>query len=68
MDKDFSLDVPIEKYATLHPFVIDDEQMLASDALGLIEKKKIQLVVITDKSKHVKGVLHIHVLVQKGIS
>lgn len=68
MDKDFSLDAPIIKYATSNPFTIDNEEMLASDALSLIEEKKIQLVVITDKNNHIKGVLHIHTLVQKGIS
>ncbi len=66
--KDFSLDAPIGKYATLNPFIIDDKNMLASDALNMIEKKKIQLVVITDKQKNIQGVLHIHTLVQKGIS
>ncbi len=68
MDKDFLLDAPIGKYATLDPFVIDNQDMLASDALNMIEKKKIQLVVITDKQKNIQGVLHIHTLVQKGIS
>lgn len=68
MDREFSLDASIDKYATSNPFTIDNEEMLASDALALIEKNKIQLVVITDKEKRIKGVLHIHTLVQKGIS
>jgi arabinose-5-phosphate isomerase len=42
--------------------------MLASDALVLIEEKKIQLLVVTDKNKNIKGVLHIHTLIEKGIS
>jgi len=42
--------------------------MLASEALVLIEEKKIQLLVITDKNKKIKGVLHLHTLIEKGIS
>jgi arabinose-5-phosphate isomerase len=66
--EDFSLDAAVREYATLNPFVIDDKEMLASDALGMIEARKIQLVVITDKTAKVEGVLHIHTLVEKGIS
>ncbi|MBU0720363.1 KpsF/GutQ family sugar-phosphate isomerase [bacterium] len=68
LSKDFSLDDEVLKYATQNPMSIDDEDMLASDALVLIEEKKIQLLVITDKNKRVKGVLHIHTLIEKGIS
>jgi len=66
--QDFSLDDNVMKYATHNPMSIDDEEMLASDALILIEKKKIQLLVITDKEKKIQGVLHIHTLIEKGIS
>ena len=65
---DFSLEDDVLKYATLNPMTLDDENMLASDALVLIEEKKIQLLVITDKNKKIKGVLHIHTLIEKGIS
>jgi arabinose-5-phosphate isomerase len=65
---DFSLDAAIKSYATLSPFIIEDADMLASEALAMIEKRKIQLAVVTDKTKKVKGVLHIHTLVEKGIS
>lgn len=65
---DFSLEDSVFKYATLHPMILEDENMLASDALVLIEQKKIQLLVITDKNKKIKGVLHIHTLIEKGIS
>lgn len=68
MREDFSLEDSVLKYATLAPLSIDDETMLASEALVLIEKKKIQLLVITDKNKKIKGVLHIHTLIEKGIS
>ncbi|QOP44902.1 KpsF/GutQ family sugar-phosphate isomerase [Sulfurimonas paralvinellae] len=64
----FSLDDPVLKYATKNPLSIDDAEMLASDALVLIEDKKIQLLVITDTDKKIQGVLHIHTLIEKGIS
>ncbi len=65
---DFSLDANVLEYATLNPMTCENEDLLASEALILIEKKKIQLLVITDKEKKIKGVLHIHTLIEKGIS
>ncbi len=64
---DFSLEDKISKYATMNPMTIKDEKMLASDALVLIEQKKIQLMVVTDENNSVKGVLHIHKLIEEGI-
>ena len=66
--ENFSLDDNVMKYATKNPKAIDDENMLASEALVIIEDMKIQLLVVTDKEKKVKGVLHIHTLIEKGIS
>lgn len=68
LSKDFSLDDEVLKYATINPKTIDDENILASEALVIIEEMKIQLLVVTDKQKRVKGVLHIHTLIEKGIS
>ena len=68
LQEDFTLDDNILKYATKEPMSCEDEEMLASEALVLIESHKIQLLVITDKQKHIKGVLHIHTLIEKGIS
>lgn len=68
MSEDFSLQENVLKYATLNPKTIDDENMLASEALVIIEDMKIQLLVVTDKEKRVIGVLHIHTLIEKGIS
>ncbi|MDF1883703.1 KpsF/GutQ family sugar-phosphate isomerase [Sulfurimonas sp. SAG-AH-194-C21] len=64
----FSLEDEVLKYATLNPMTCEDENILASDALVLIEEKKIQLLVVTDTQKNIKGVLHIHTLIEKGIS
>ncbi|OHD96745.1 MAG: hypothetical protein A3E21_09585 [Sulfurimonas sp. RIFCSPHIGHO2_12_FULL_36_9] len=68
MSEDFSLEENVLKYATLNPKTIEDENILASEALVLIEEMKIQLLVVTDKDKRVKGMLHIHTLIEKGIS
>ncbi len=65
---DFSLDDDVLKYATKNPKTIDDENLLASEALVMIESMKIQLLIVTDKDKNIKGVLHIHTLIEKGIS
>lgn len=68
MSRDFSLEESVLKYATLNPKTIEDENLLASEALVMIEEKKIQLLVVTDSQKRVQGVLHIHTLIEKGIS
>jgi len=68
MGENFSLEDSVLKYATLSPKTIEDENILASEALVLIEEMKIQLLVVTDKQKRVHGVLHIHTLIEKGIS
>lgn len=67
LEDGFSLEEKISKYATLNPMTIKDEKMLASDALVLIEQKKIQLMVVTDENNSVQGVLHIHKLIEEGI-
>jgi len=67
LSEGFSLEEKISKYATMNPMTIENENMLASDALVLIEKKKIQLMVVTNENKKVQGVLHIHKLIEEGI-
>ena len=68
LQKDFDLSHRAYEYATKEPLYVDDDEILASDALVLIENRKIQLLVITDKEKRIKGVLHLHTLIEKGIS
>jgi len=68
LSDNFSLEDEVLKYATKNPKTLDDEDILASDALTIIEELKIQLLVVTDKNKNIKGVLHIHTLIEKGIS
>ena len=66
MGKDFSLKNLAYTYAGKNPKTLTDENILASDALKIIEKHKIQLLVITKEQK-VKGILHIHDLIEAGI-
>ncbi|MBU1642038.1 KpsF/GutQ family sugar-phosphate isomerase, partial [bacterium] len=68
MNEKFSLDQPASNFATLNPKTIDNPSMLASDALVLVEKYKIQLLVVLDSEKKILGVLHLHDLVEKGIA
>jgi len=64
---DFSLESKAFEYATKDPKYIDNEEMLASDAIKMIEENKMQLLVITDSKKYIKGVVHLHTLVEMGI-
>ncbi len=67
MRDDFTMDTEALTYATQHPKVLNDSNVLASDALALIESYKIQLLAVTDASGKLEGVLHIHQLVEAGI-
>ena len=67
MKDDFSLNCSVESIATLNPRTFDDENLLASDALQIIENYKIQLLIITNKEKKLVGLLHIHDLIEAGI-
>jgi len=68
LSETFLLDAPAFEFATKNPRVISDATMLASDALVLIEEKKIQLLVVTDQDGIIQGALHLHTLVEAGIS
>ncbi|WP_418179489.1 KpsF/GutQ family sugar-phosphate isomerase [Aliarcobacter lanthieri] len=67
MKQNFSIDCNVEDIATMNPKTFDDENLLASDALQIIENYKIQLLVVTDKNKKLVGLLHIHDLIEAGI-
>lgn len=67
MDDNFSLDKKAFYYAGKNPKSINDENILAVDALNIIETNKIQLLVVTDENGAIKGALHIHDLVEAGI-
>ena len=55
------------KYSNKVPTTYDNINLLASDALAIIEDKKIQLLPIVDKEHKIIGILHIHDLIDAGI-
>ena len=67
MNKDFNMKNDATTYATLNPKVCNDENALAYDILRMIENSKIQLLIITDKDNNLKGVIHLHKLIEAGI-
>ena len=64
--EDFDLNDAAIKYATLKPKELNDKEMLAIDALALIERYKIQLLAVVESGVPV-GVLHIHDLANLGL-
>lgn len=67
MDKKFDIERLAVDYATKSPKIITNKNMLASKALEIIEKHKIQLLVVVDSTNKPVGVLHIHDLTNLGI-
>jgi len=67
LSDDFSLDCKVEKLATKNPKTINNKNILASDALKIIEDFKIQLLAVVDEQNHIEGLLHIHDLIEAGI-
>jgi arabinose-5-phosphate isomerase len=49
----------VEEVMSTHPITISSD-LLASEALALMEKHKITSLVVVDNKKYVKGVIHIH--------
>jgi arabinose-5-phosphate isomerase len=67
MKDDFSLDCNVQTVATKNPRTLKNKNMLASDALEMIENYKIQLLVVVDEDDKLVGTLHIHDLIEIGI-
>ena len=67
MKEDFSLDEHAITYANQTPTSYTNTDLLASEALEIIEEGKIQLLPITTDQKKIIGVLHIHDLINAGI-
>lgn len=74
-NQNFSLMDFCEKYATLTPKFTTDPEMLAFDALKVMENAKIQLLVVCEKNPKnpalpgkISGALHLHSLIAAGIS
>ncbi len=64
--EDFNFEAPIKEYMTKNPLAIEDENILAVDALKLIESRRIQLLLVV-KSGTLVGAIHIHDLIEAGI-
>jgi len=67
MRHDFDLSKPALDYATKNPKSYNNMELLASEALELVEANRIQLLVITNEEDKISGILHIHDLVAAGI-
>ncbi len=67
LDKNFDIKKDIITIANTNPKTIDNPQMLAADALAIIETHKIQLLAVTKDGKLI-GAIHLHKLVEAGIS
>ena len=70
--KNFSKNTNLKKFMTKKPLVVN-ENMPASKALAIMNEKKItSLLVVSDQNfkktnKALKGIIHIHFLLQRGI-
>ncbi len=67
MRDDFDLDQKALIYASKNPKSYQNSELLASEALEIIEDNRIQLLIITDTKENIVGILHIHDLVTAGI-
>ena len=71
--KHYSKKTNLSKFMTLHPMIID-ENMPATKALALLNEKRITSLLVTSKRKKdkkkslkLKGIIHIHSLLNYGI-
>ena len=67
LKNDFSLEHLAIEYATQNPKTYHDTDLLASEALEIIEENRIQLLPLVNKTGKILGVLHIHDLINAGI-
>ena len=65
--EDFDFNRAIAEFMTATPFAISDASILAVDALELIESRRIQLLIVTDKESRIVGAIHIHDLIAAGV-
>ncbi len=67
MEDDFSMDHLAMSYASKSPKSYTNTELLASEALEILEKDRIQLLPISNENNEIIGVLHIHDLINAGI-
>jgi len=66
LKENFDFNAPISEFMTKDPFYIQSSDILAVDALKLIEQKRIQLLLVA-KDAILEGAIHIHDLIEAGI-
>jgi arabinose-5-phosphate isomerase len=67
LKEDFTLECSVGDICTKNPKTITSKEILASEALEIIENHKIQLLIVVDENQNLEGVLHIHTLIEAGI-
>ncbi len=67
MEEGFSLEHLAIDYATKNPKSYYNTELLASEALEIIENDRIQLLPLVQENGKIIGVLHIHDLINAGI-
>jgi arabinose-5-phosphate isomerase len=67
LKENFSLEHLAIDYATQNPKSYHNTELLASEALEIIENNRIQLLPLVDRDGEILGVLHIHDLINAGI-
>ena len=65
--EDFNINDKAINHATKNPKIITNANMLAYDALKIIESFRIQLLVVVDEFNKPAGILHIHDLTNLGL-
>jgi len=60
------LDQPIEKLMTKKPITVT-AQILAAEALAIMEKRKINSILVLDDDRQLVGALNMHDLLQAGV-
>lgn len=67
MEEGFTMEQKAYDICTKNPKTISNKNLLASDALQVIENYKIQLLIVVDEDEQIVGLLHIHDLIEAGI-
>lgn len=63
----FDLNTPAIEFASKTPKTCTNPNLLAYDALRLMEEHKIQTLIIVDEKNSILGALHLHTLIEAGI-
>lgn len=67
LKEDFDFNATITEYMTKNPYTISNPSILAVEALGMIESRRIQLLIVVNREKKIVGAIHIHDLIAAGV-